>query len=126
MEEAKRTREEAAGRRASEERLRVARELPDPLTHEISVIKVQAGVAVHLARKRGEEAPPALAAAGEAAREATHERRATLGALLGDEGGPALRGSWAVRSPGGADGTVFHTVTTSLPVVCRRTKSTHA
>ncbi|MFG3697290.1 sensor histidine kinase [Micromonospora sp. NPDC047620] len=83
--EAERTREEIASRRASEERLRIARELHDSLTHQISVIKVQAGVAVHLARKRGEEAPPALAAVEEAAREATRELRATLEALRGDE-----------------------------------------
>ncbi|MCQ0018736.1 histidine kinase [Actinomadura madurae] len=65
--EAERTREEAARLRASEERLHIARELHDSLTHQISIIKVQSGVAVHLARKRGEEVPEALLAIQEAA-----------------------------------------------------------
>ena len=59
-EEAERTRDEAARRKAMEERLRIARELHDSLTHSISVIQVQAGVAQHLVRKRGEEVTPAL------------------------------------------------------------------
>lgn len=79
--DAERTREEAARRRASEERLRIARELHDSLTHSISVIKVQAGVAAHLARKRGEEVPGALLAIQDASRDATRELRATLEVL---------------------------------------------
>jgi signal transduction histidine kinase len=76
--EAERTREEVALRRAGEERLRIARELHDSLTHSISIVKLQAGVAVHLARKRGEEVPPALLAIQEAGGEAMRELRATL------------------------------------------------
>ncbi|QOV34543.1 sensor histidine kinase [Streptomyces ferrugineus] len=90
--EAERTREEAALRRAGEERLRIARELHDSLTHSISIVKLQAGVAVHLARKRGEEVPPALLAIQEASGEAMRELRATLEVLRTDEptGSPAL------------------------------------
>ncbi|MGW7407862.1 sensor histidine kinase [Streptomyces sp. NPDC054833] len=90
--EAERTREEAALRRAGEERLRIARELHDSLTHSISIVKLQAGVAVHLARKRGEEVPPALLAIQEASGEAMRELRATLEVLRTDEptGTPAL------------------------------------
>ncbi|MDT9698135.1 sensor histidine kinase [Streptomyces sp. P17] len=90
--EAERTREEAALRRAGEERLRIARELHDSLTHSISIVKLQAGVAVHLARKRGEEVPPALLAIQEAGGEAMRELRATLEVLRTDEptGTPAL------------------------------------
>ena len=86
--EAERTREETARRRADEERLHIARELHDTLTHQISIIKVQAEVAVHLARKRGEEVPEALLAIREAGREATRELRATLEALRDDGKAP--------------------------------------
>jgi signal transduction histidine kinase len=72
---------------AVEERLRIARELHDSLTHSISVIQVQAGVAVHLARKRGEDVPPALAAIQEAGADAARELRATLGVLRSEEDG---------------------------------------
>jgi len=85
--EAERTRDEAARRRAVEERLRIARDLHDSLTHSISVIQVQAGVAVHLARKRGEELPPALLAIEEAGADAARELRATLGVLRAAEDG---------------------------------------
>ncbi|MER7173139.1 sensor histidine kinase, partial [Streptomyces mesophilus] len=87
--DAERTREEVALRRAGEERLRIARELHDSLTHSIAVVKLQAGVAVHLARKRGEEVPPALLAIQEASGEAMRELRATLVVLR--EPGPAAR-----------------------------------
>jgi signal transduction histidine kinase len=80
-EEAERTKDEAAHRRAMEERLRIARELHDSLTHSISVIQVQAGVAEHLARKRGEEVQPALLAIKEAGTDAARELRATLSVL---------------------------------------------
>ena len=79
--EAERTREEMALRRAGEERLRIARDLHDSLTHSISLIKVQAGIAVHLARKHGEEPPPALLAIQEAGSAAMRELRATLEVL---------------------------------------------
>ncbi|GGS90386.1 sensor histidine kinase [Nonomuraea spiralis] len=87
-EEAERTREETARRRTEEERVRIARELHDSLTHQISIIKVQAEVAVHVARKRGEQVPDALLAIQEAGREATRELRATLEALREDAPSP--------------------------------------
>ncbi|MET9284818.1 sensor histidine kinase [Nocardia beijingensis] len=83
-EEAERTREETARRRADEERLHIARELHDSLTHQISVIKLQAEVAVHLAHRRGEQVPEALLAILAAGREASRELRATLEALRDD------------------------------------------
>ncbi|GGS13039.1 MULTISPECIES: sensor histidine kinase [Streptomyces] len=86
--EAERTREETARRRADEERLRIARELHDSLTHQISVIKVQSEVAVHVARRRGEQVSEALLAIQEAGREASWELRATLEALRDDDTTP--------------------------------------
>ncbi|WP_235944649.1 sensor histidine kinase [Verrucosispora sioxanthis] len=64
--------------------MHIARELHDSLTHQISIIKVQAEVAVHLASRRGEPVPEALAAIREASREATRELRATLETLRAD------------------------------------------
>jgi signal transduction histidine kinase len=84
--EAERTKDEAAQRRAMEERLRIARELHDSLTHSISVVQVQSGVAVHLARKRGEDVPPALLAIQEAGADAARELRETLGVLRSENG----------------------------------------
>jgi signal transduction histidine kinase len=86
--EAERTREESALRRADEERLHIARELHDSLTHQISVIKVQAEAAVHVAQKRGEPVPDALLAIRDAGREAARELRATLEALRDDDKTP--------------------------------------
>ncbi|GAA3623243.1 histidine kinase [Lentzea roselyniae] len=86
--EAERTREETALRRANEERLHIARELHDSLTHQISVIKLQAEVAVHLAQKRGEDVPSSLLAIRDAGREAARELRATLEALRDDDKSP--------------------------------------
>jgi len=86
--EAERTREETARHRADEERLRIARELHDSLTHQISVIKVQAEAAVHVAGKRGEPVSEAQLAIREAGREAARELRATLEALRDDDKNP--------------------------------------
>lgn len=89
--EAERTREAVVQRVAVEERLRIARELHDSLTHSISVVKVQSGVAAHLATKRGEEVPEALQAIQEAAGDAARELRETLDVLRRDhaDGTPA-------------------------------------
>lgn len=83
--EIERTHEATARSRAAEERLRIARDLHDSLTHTISVVKMQAGVAVHLARKRGEQVPDSLLAIEEAATEASRELRETLRILRRDE-----------------------------------------
>jgi signal transduction histidine kinase len=81
--DAERTREEEGRRHASEERMRIARELHDVLAHSISVINVQAGVALHLLERQPEQARPALVAITQASKDALRELRATLGVLRG-------------------------------------------
>ncbi|MFC4005908.1 sensor histidine kinase [Nonomuraea purpurea] len=80
-EEAERTREEAALRRAGEERLWIAQELHDSLTHSISVVNVQVAVAMELLERDQERARQALAAVKESGHEAMNELRSTLGVL---------------------------------------------
>ncbi|WP_207400817.1 sensor histidine kinase [Actinomadura roseirufa] len=79
--ETARTHAEEERRQASEERLRMARELHDVLAHNISMINVQAGVALHLMDERPEQARTALAAIKEASKEALTEMRGVIGAL---------------------------------------------
>ncbi|MFD0692073.1 sensor histidine kinase [Actinomadura fibrosa] len=90
--EAARTRAEEERRQASEERLRMARELHDVLAHNISMINVQAGVALHLMDDDPEQARTALAAIKEASKEALTEMRGVIGALR-------AQGESAPRSP---------------------------
>ncbi|GAA4147643.1 sensor histidine kinase [Actinomadura keratinilytica] len=95
--EAARTRAEEAKRQASEERLRIARELHDVLAHNISMINVQAGVALHLldddpGPAGTAAARTALAAIKEASREALTEMRSVIGVLRS-------QGESAPRSP---------------------------
>ncbi|WP_217913947.1 sensor histidine kinase [Miltoncostaea marina] len=80
--------EEAARRRADEVRLELARDLHDVLAHSLSLINVQAGVALHLIDERPQQARTALAAIKEASGDALREVRATLGALRGRGDGP--------------------------------------
>lgn len=73
--------EEEARLRATEEGLRIARELHDVIGHNISLINVQAGAALHRLRKDPAQAGEALGAIKASSREALRELRATLGVL---------------------------------------------
>lgn len=77
--------EEAQRRRADEERLRMARELHDILAHSISLIHVQAGVALELIDTRPEQVRSALVTIKAASKEALGEVRQVLGTLRGPE-----------------------------------------
>jgi signal transduction histidine kinase len=84
-----RARAEESRRRASDERLRIARELHDVLAHNISLMNVQAGVALHLMDEQPEQARIALTAIKQASNEALSELRSVLDVLRQrDEGAP--------------------------------------
>jgi signal transduction histidine kinase len=84
-----RAKQEQEKRQASEERLRIARELHDVLGHHLSLINVQAGVGLHLMDNRPEQAREALSAIKTASAEALREVRAVLGVLrTEDEAAP--------------------------------------
>ncbi|TDB99991.1 histidine kinase, partial [Actinomadura bangladeshensis] len=78
--EAERDREAEARRRAVAERLRIARELHDVLAHQMSLINVQAGAALHR-RDDAERAYAALEAIKAASKETLRELRGVLGVL---------------------------------------------
>ncbi|WP_338495304.1 sensor histidine kinase [Streptomyces sp. SJL17-4] len=83
---ARRAREEdraayLAERAVVEERLRIARELHDVVSHSLGLIVVKAGVAGHVAKHRPEEAEDALRVIEQTGRAAMTEMRRTLGVL---------------------------------------------
>ena len=86
--ETARAAEEEARRRAGEERLRIARELHDVLAHNISLINVQAGVALHLIEEQPEQARTALTAIKAASKDALGELRSVLEVLRQVDEGP--------------------------------------
>ena len=91
----RRDREEDRRRTAYEERLRVAREVHDVVGHSLSVVTMQAGVALHVLDKQrstGDPVPPEVTAALEAirrsSRDALAELRTTLGMFRDPAGEP--------------------------------------
>ncbi len=74
-------RQEQSRRQASDERLRIARELHDVLGHHLSLINVRAGVALHLLDSRPAEVREALDAIKLASAEALREVRSVLATL---------------------------------------------
>jgi len=85
--DAARAAHEQATRAVLAERLRIAREMHDVVTHGLGLIAVQAGVANHVADRRPDQARAALAVIETTSREALAEMRRMLGVLR--EPGPA-------------------------------------
>jgi signal transduction histidine kinase len=82
--EFRRARAEERRREAGEERLRIARELHDVVAHHMSLIHVQAGVALHLVDRKPEHVETALTTIKDASKEALTELRALIGVLRAD------------------------------------------
>ena len=81
MIEEQRSAHEAAERQASEERLGIARDLHDVVAHSLSLINVQAGVALELMDQRPEQVRTALSAIKHASREALVDVQSVLDSL---------------------------------------------
>ncbi|MFC7487230.1 sensor histidine kinase [Knoellia sp. CPCC 206453] len=82
---------ESVARREGEERLLIAQELHDVVAHHMSLINVQAGVALHLSqREKPEHVEPALRAIRDASSEALAELRSLVDVLRSDRA-PAPR-----------------------------------
>ncbi|MEU9818371.1 sensor histidine kinase [Pseudonocardia alni] len=87
--QARRAAEAERRRSADAERLRIAQELHDVLGHHVSLINVQAGVALYLMDDDPEQARTALTEIKRASRDLLREMRSTLGVLRGvDEQAP--------------------------------------
>jgi signal transduction histidine kinase len=79
--ELERTEKQKALAQADQERLLIARELHDVLAHNVSLINVQAGVALHLLDEQPDRARPALEAIKNASSETLREMRSVLDIL---------------------------------------------
>jgi signal transduction histidine kinase len=79
--ERRQAQESESARLVTEERLRIARELHDVLAHNISLINVQAGVALHLIDEQPEQGRLALETIKQASKETLRELRSVLGVL---------------------------------------------
>ncbi|MBC3190475.1 sensor histidine kinase [Pseudonocardia sp. C8] len=73
--------EERLARRVEQERLRIARDVHDVVSHSLSMIVVQAGVGAHVAARRPEEAVAALERIRDTGTDALRELRSTLSLL---------------------------------------------
>ncbi|WP_430789426.1 sensor histidine kinase [Actinoplanes sp. G11-F43] len=104
---------------AAEERLRIARELHDVLAHQLSLITVQSGAALHTRDPDGAFA--ALGAIRTAGREALHEMRTVLDTLRQDDPpGAADLGLLLERTKAAGLIVRSHVDTAGLPDAVRR------
>ncbi len=82
-----REREQDRRRYVDEERLRIARDVHDVVGHSLSVITLQAGVALHVLERQPEQVAESLEAIRRTSREALAELRTTLDVYRESDGG---------------------------------------
>jgi signal transduction histidine kinase len=82
----RRTIEQAAEQAKVEERMRIARDIHDVVTHSVGLIAIKAGVANHVVATHPEEAREALTVIEEVSRRALRDMRATLKVLRSEHG----------------------------------------
>ncbi|AUI61439.1 sensor histidine kinase [Amycolatopsis sp. BJA-103] len=104
--EAERTKESEAQRRATGERLRIARELHDVLGHNLALINVQAGAALH--GKDPAKSEEALVTIKQTSKDALRELRSTLG-MLRQVDTPSLARVAELAESAGAHGLTVRT-----------------
>lgn len=80
-ESVRRTIEQAAEQAKVEERLRIARDIHDVVSHSVGMIAIKAGIANHVVETRPEEAREALQVIEDVSRRTLREMRATLKVL---------------------------------------------
>jgi signal transduction histidine kinase len=114
--QAEEARAEQDKRQASEERLKIAREVHDVLAHHVSLINVQSGVALHLIDSQPEQVKEALTAIKQSSKEVLVELRNILG-VLRDVDGAAPR--HPVASLDQLDRLVDRMDTAGLPVTVK-------
>ncbi|MFE7591652.1 sensor histidine kinase [Kitasatospora sp. NPDC057512] len=81
--------EHAAEQAKTEERLRIARDIHDVVTHSVGLIAIKASVANHVVDTRPDEAREALAVIEDVSRRALRDMRATLKVLRREQDGGA-------------------------------------
>jgi signal transduction histidine kinase len=79
-----------ANRRVAEERLRIAREMHDVLSHSLAAVSLQAGVGLHLLERQPGQAREALKSIRQISNDALAQARAALSTVRDPHGVPGL------------------------------------